>query len=359
MAWITSKGLMQEAVIDPHTGLKRVVSVKVSGNGKKAQQEAQKRLTSKIMKLYETRFKLSETVDIYLNEMGRTWKPSSFTRISSHFKSILEILGDGYMNNISAGYIRQKFTDSGKSNRTINDYQKTLKTFWRWAYRNDFVQSPEVADKLTTLKDQPKKERIQDKYLETGEIKRLLEAMTEERFRLATEFMLLTGVRVNEFSALNKTDVWGSIVRINKTYDRANRIITEPKSYTSKREIHVQPELKECINKINKFCNKQKEIFEYDSVLFFPDVDGGYFPYQIYNRYLKRISEEVIGRPLTPHALRHTHCSQLAAKGYSLDAISARLGHEDSKITREIYFHRLKELKDRENEVLDSIRIIT
>ena len=196
MAWITSKGLMQEAVIDPHTGLKKIVSVKVSGNGKKAQQEAQKRLTSKIMKLSETRFKLSETVDIYLNEMGRTWKPSSFTRISSHFKSILEILGDGYMNNISAGYIRQKFTDSGKSNRTINDYQKTLKTFWRWAYRNDFVQSPEVADKLTTLKDQPKKERIQDKYLETGEIKRLLEAMTEERFRLATEFMLLTGVRV-------------------------------------------------------------------------------------------------------------------------------------------------------------------
>ena len=274
---------------------------------------------------------------------------------TSHFKQIKKILGDGYMNKLTAGYIRSKFIDSGKNNHTLNDYQYSIKAFWRWAYRNDFVKSLEVADKLSTFRDTPKKERIQDKYLETSEVRRLLTAMADPRYKLLTKFLVLTGMRIGEVQALEDSDVWGSIIRINKTYDRANRIVTTPKSVESKREIHIQPELRECVAQIREL----KEILGYKGKLFFPDANGKRLDYSCYNDYLELISLAVLGRKITPHIFRHTHCSILVMSGLSYEAIMARLGHGDSKVTKQIYTHRLKELKEKENRQLDSIKLLS
>lgn len=359
--WITNKGLCQEKVTDPHTGLKKIVSVKCKGTSERAKQDAYKRLQDKIDRLSETRLKFSNVIELYLTEHENVWKRSSSTRIESHFAQMLEIIGDGFMNEMTAGYIRNKLIASGKSNRTINDYQKTLRTFWRWAYRCDYVNTQEVADKLLSLPDQPKQERIQDKYLEVGETKRLLESIPEvyERYSLLIRFAILTGMRIGEIIALNDKDVWGNVIHINKTYDTKNRIITNPKSFKSRRDIHIQPELKECIDQIRKFERFQREVFGYESDIFFPGEDGSYLDYQAFNSFVGRQTEKVIGRRLTPHAFRHTHCSMLCAKGMTLDEISARLGHEDSKITKAIYLHRTEELRKKENEKLDLIRLIT
>lgn len=358
MPWINNRGYMQERIIDPRTGLEKIVSVKCSGVGEKARQEAHKRLELKIQKLSETRFLFSNVVDIYMKEFSAAWKPSSYTRVNSHFRQMKKILGDAYMDSMTAGFIRMKFSESGKSNRTINDYQETLKTFWRWAYRNDFVKTQEVADKLFSLPDQPQKERIQDKYLEPWEVKKLIEAMPEKRDVLFLRFLVLTGMRVSEAIALNDVDVWNDIIKIDKTYDESNHIITTPKSIKSRREIHVQPELKECIDEMREYVLWEKKVFGFQTGIFFPDIDGTYFEYSRFNRHIAETAEDVLGRRITTHIFRHTHCSMLVAKGMSYESISARLGHEDSKITKEIYTHRLKELKDKENKMLDSIRLI-
>lgn len=354
--WINKNGYLQERVTDPHTGLERVISVKLSGKGEKARQEAYKRLQGKVQSLTETRFLFSTVLEIYFAENQKVWKPSTYTRIESHFKQLRKIIGEAYMDELTAGFIRMKLLQSGKSNRTINDYQESFRTFWRWAYRNDFVKSVEVADKLTALKDQPQKERIQDKYLEPWEAKKLLEALTE-RDRLLAEFLLLTGLRVSEAIALNDTDVWGDIIKVSKTYDHINKIITPPKSFKSRREIHVQPELKETIEKIRAYVGAQKKTFGQDTPLFFPDIDGGYIDYQRFNRHIGEASEKVLNRRIGAHHFRHSHCSFLVAKGLSYEAIASRLGHEDSKITKEIYTHRLKELKDKENKQIDTFRL--
>ena len=356
--WINNRNYLCERVTDPRTGLVKTLSVKILGESVKARQEANKRLQEKIKKLSETDYLFFDVIDTYMREFAPVWKPSTYTRLNNHFKSMKKIIGNAYMNNITAGFIRLKFSESGKSNRTINDYQETLKTFWKWAYRNDFVKSSEVADKLFSLPDQPQKERIQDKYLEPWEVKKLLDAIPEEKDRLLVRLLCLTGMRISEAIALNDSDVWGSVIRIDKTYDQANHLITSPKSIKSRRDIHVQPELGECIEDIRKYITYEKELVGYESDLFFPDIDGGYLEYGKFNRHIGDVSLEVLGRRITPHIFRHTHCSMLVAKGMSFDSISARLGHEDSKITREIYTHRLNELKERENKQLDSIRIL-
>lgn len=353
--WINNRGYMQERITDPHTGLIKVISVKCMGNSVKARDEAYRALQDKIKSLSESEFRFFPTIDVYLSEMQKEWKPSTYSHENSHFKQIKKILGDGYMNKLTAGYIRTKFIESGKNNHTLNDYQYSIKAFWRWAYRNDFVKSLEVADKLSTFRDTPKRERIQDKYLETSELKRLLTAMADPRYKLLSKFMVLTGMRIGEVQALEDSDVWGSIIRISKTYDRTNRIVTAPKSLESKREIHIQPELREVIDQIREL----KTMLGYKGNLFFPDTNGKRLDYSCYNDYLELISLAVLGRKITPHIFRHTHCSVMVMNGLSYEAIMARLGHGDSKVTKQIYTHRLKELKDKENKQIDSIKLLS
>lgn len=358
--WITSKGLAQEAIIDPNTGLKRIVSVKVTGNSKRAENEAFKRLERKIAEINDTRMKLSEVIELYFKENEKTWKPSTYSQIKNRLDCVVEIIGDGYMNTLTAGYIRKKLSECGKNAQTINCYQTRLKTVWRWAYQHDYVKTMDVADKLSNIRTESKASRIQDKYLETGEVKRLLRSMIyDKRYALMTEFLILTGMRIGEAIALQNTDVWGDIIRINKTYDKANNVVTSTKTVKSSREIHVQPELKSCIERIREYTKWQQEVFGYESDLFFPDPNGDYFGYSYYTKYVGKMTKKVLGRHLTPHAFRHTHCSYLSAMGMSLEAISERLGHEDSKITKEIYLHRTKELKEKENKQLDSIRLLS
>ena len=173
-----------------------------------------------------------------------------------------------------------------------------------------------------------------------------------------TQLLVASGLRIGEVIGLNKNDVIGSNIKVNRTYDSINKVLTDPKTFSSKREVYIQEELREVINKINDFVKKQEEIFGNPSVIFFPEPTGERLTYFSYTKYLRETSERVLNRRITPHTLRHTHCSMLAAKGMNLEAISARLGHDDSKVTKEIYLHRMEELKEKENRQLDQIRLM-
>ena len=355
--WI-SRGYLIEYYKDPNTGIRKRISVKLSSDSEKAKQWAIKRLTDKLNNLENKKILLSECVALWLKECQRAIKPSTYRKYRITFDSILKIIGDAYMDKITAGYVRQRFIDSGEENRTLNGYLKVFKTFWRWAYRSDFVKSPEVADKLQAFQDTPKRERIQDKYLEPDELKKLLDTMTEKRWKLVTEFLALSGLRVGELASLIRSDVVGDYIHVTKTYDANNKVVTSAKTYTSKRDVYIQEELRECISQINDYTKWQAEVCGYTSILFFPDVDGGYMQYYTYRKYLAENSLKCLNRRISPHCLRHTHASILFARGVSLQAVSDRLGHSDSKITKEIYLHKLQELKEKENRQLDKIHFI-
>ena len=81
--------------------------------------------------------------------------------------------------------------------------------------------------------------------------------------------------------------------------------------------------------------------------------------YRAYNKYLRELSKRIPGRFITPHALRHTHVSLMAEAGMDLEAISRRLGHEDSKVTREIYYHVTKKQKEKDREQIKDICLLT
>jgi integrase len=213
-------------------------------------------------------------------------------------------------------------------------------------------------DKLTPFSDTPKKERIQDKFLETEEMNALLDAMTEKRWVLVSRALLLSGLRIGEFCALDKIDVKGQYIHVTKTYDANNKVVTSAKTFDSKRDVFIQEELREVLDEIAQYTKWQAQVCGYDSLIFFPDVDGGRLHYDSYAKYLRETSEKALQRRISPHTLRHSHASMLAREGVPLEQISRRLGHSDSRITKEIYLHQMKELKDRENARLNALHLI-
>lgn len=352
------KDLVQERVIMPETGLSKVVSVKIKGKGIKAENEAYKRLQAKIENIAFNRLLFSEAVKIYLSDIGKNLKPSSVRKARITLQSVLDVTGDAFLDNMTAGFVRAKFLKSGKENRTLNGYMKVFKTFWLWAYRNDLVHSREVFDKLTPFTDTPKKERIQDKFLETEETNTLLDAMHEKRWELITRFLLLSGLRIGELVALDKIDVRGDYIHVTKTYDANNKVITSAKTFDSKRDVFIQEELRAVLDEIAVYTKWQAHVCGYESMIYFPDVDGDRLKYYAYRKYLSETADRVLNKRVTPHTLRHSHCSMLALAGVPLEEISRRIGHSDSRITKEIYMHRMKELKEKENARLNALHLI-
>ena len=61
---------------------------------------------------------------------------------------------------------------------------------------------------------------------------------------------------------------------------------------------------------------------------------------------------------ITAHVLRHTHVALMAEQLVPLEVISRRIGHADSKVTREIYFHITKKMRERDNQLIRNVKIL-
>ena len=112
--WVNKSGYAQERIKDPNTGLERIVSVKVKGTSDKARLEAFKRLQDKINHISDRKVLLSDAIKIYIKENERSLKPSSLRKCRIELNSFLQVVGDSYINSLSAGFIRTKLLDSGK-----------------------------------------------------------------------------------------------------------------------------------------------------------------------------------------------------------------------------------------------------
>lgn len=347
------------------TGQTKKVSVTLDKNTSSARKVAQQALADKIhasltaQKPQGTTFK--ELVNNYRIEQKMTVKRSTYTRNYHQGNTLMKLLGENILvENLSAKYIRNCLLSSGKEAGTLNEHMRRLKALLRWGYKNDYIKDISYLDKLEQFKDKPHKEKIQDKFLEQSEVNELLSGMQIDVWRLLTQFFVLSGLRFGEAAALNKDDVniKDRILNISKTYDAINDLVTPPKTFSSNREVYIQPELEAVIKQLKACMLRQQLINNYKTNLFLASDNGQHINYYTYNKYLRENSKRILEREITPHTLRHTHASLLLEQGISIDTISRRLGHENSKVTKEIYLHVTKKLKEKDNAQLSKVQIM-
>lgn len=355
-----------EQYIDYMTGKKKRVSITLPKNTAAARKTAASILVKMIDEKQSVPPKkedltLEQLIDKYREYQKISVKASTYKRNYFACETLKRMLGkDTLINKLTANYIKDCFIRSGKENSTLNEHRTRLFAMLHWAYENDYLDKIDFLHKVKPFKDRSRKEKIQDKYLEPEDIALLLDEMQNEKWCLLTEFLLLSGLRIGEAIALENSDIdfENHVIHVTKNFDLLNGIVTTPKTLCSIRNVYMQHELEKLCKNILMYTKLDSMASGYRTKLFISSKNGTYICYGSYNKYLRENSQRILNRSVTPHALRHTHASLLLAQGISVDTISRRLGHENSKITREIYLHVTEKLIEKDNEQIKSVHII-
>ncbi len=347
---------------NPMTGKFQKISVTLEKATPKYQRMAQDILREKKNTILacekHSNLTFKELVDKYTAYQYKTVKLSTYKRNLSCCNTLKGILGENILvEKINARYIREKLLETNRSNHTLNELLKRLKALLRWGYKNDYIENISYLAKVELFKDDTPHERVTDKYLEEDEMKLLINSIEKANHPLwlyVTKFLILTGMRIGEMIALTNEDIdlKNRIIHIHLNYDINNGIVTTPKNSWSVRDIYIQDELLSLLRNYEAY----KKLNKIKNTLYFP-YHNSYVDYDNYRMFLKRHSKKSIKRAITPHTLRHTHASMLMANGMSIEAISRRLGHANSKVTREIYLHVIEKLREKENSQIKEISI--
>ena len=340
-------------------GRQRTASITLDRNTPQSRKEAQKQLFDLIANktLMGTEITLTGLLKAYIEDQKREVKKATWKRNEASLKRIIaRALGDVPVNDLTAGYIRTKLTEYTENNITFNNYVKYLKAMLNWGFENDYLKSRTCIDKLQKKKAPTAKSKIQDKYLEHEELDAVLEAVSPF-YALVIRFQVLTGLRIGETIALDDDDVTADNILVTKTFDTRNKIITTPKTEDSNRLVSVQLELQAVIAEIRKTSKVNRLRSGSRTKRFIVGTFGDPLSYDKFNRVFAETTQKVIGRRLTTHALRHTHVSMLAENGIPLEVITRRIGHSDSKITKEIYLHITSKLRKHDADLIAKVAI--
>lgn len=155
---------------------------------------------------------------------------------------------------------------------------------------------------------------------------------------------LYTGLRVGELLALKWSDIdfKKSILRVNKTCHDSysggvyNKLLTSPKTYSSKREIPLPRSIAVQLNKMRK---------ESQSEFVISGKNGKEISKRSYQSTFALILKK-LGLPhMGMHALRHTFATRALDCGMDVKTLSEILGHQNAAITLNCYVHSLPEHK--------------
>lgn len=341
-----------ESYKDPNTGKTKRVSVTYEKNTSATRKQALKELSNRIDKAINKTIHTTynEAVDVYLKSIDV--KPSTLKLKLSILKYLAKYFdnGDIYVDAVTSAYIREFYTADDIP--VSRNYMITLKTFFNWCYKNDYIKS-EIFNKVT-IKEQTHNPNYNKVFFEKEEIIEILNKLNHSNSyivrmtRYIIEFITLTGLRFGELAALKYSDLNGDVLSITRNYSGGFEMT--PKSKKSIRDITLNSRALQIIVEVKLL----KRIHHIESDFIFPNNRGGYFCSNSIVRVLKRHGIT----PARVHIFRHTHASMLAELGIPLDVIQRRLGHENDKVTKEIYIHMTERMKHEENNLFRKLDIL-
>lgn len=185
------------------------------------------------------------------------------------------------------------------------------------------------------------------KYLNQFELHKLLSNLNLDQTLNWDWFILLvakTGMRFSEALAVtpNDFDFSKQSLSINKTWDyKGGGGFMPTKNQSSIRKIQIDWQL------IIQFSTLLKNLPQ-DEPIF---VSGNIYnstANDILARHCKNIGIPVI----SIHGLRHTHASLLLFAGVSMASVAQRLGHSSMTTTQKTYLHIIKELENKDIDLI-------
>ncbi|MFC2177367.1 tyrosine-type recombinase/integrase [Actinomycetota bacterium] len=281
-------------------------------------------------------------------------RPSSRARDQSLLGSlILPAFGDRPLAGVDPMDIRRWVADleqRGYAPATISKAYQIVSRAFRVAVTDGIItRSPCREVKL------PKIETAERRFLSPGEVEELADAI-EIRYRTLVLTGAYTGLRFGELAAL-RTDDFDPLrrtLRVDEQLSRqgTGRMVSSPlKTRKARRTIGIPQFLSdELVDQITTHPSA--------SDLIFSMTRRGPLDYiRFRSRYWYPAVDASVGRPCTPHDLRHTHVAILIAQGESPKYIADRLGHESTRTVFDVYGHLYDGVDEAATDRLEEVRM--
>jgi len=226
--------------------------------------------------------------------------------------------------------------NQGMHIKTLRRILMTVGQIMAYAVRHKYISYNPVRD-IERPKSQGNEKKQIIRILTPPEIKALLEA--EQNLKYKTLFMLaiFSGARQGELLGLKWSDVdWkNNQIHIQRTYN--NKAWYDTKTETSNRKIDLGPVMMTALKKWKLPC----PISELN--LIFPNEAGNPINHDnMCRRYFKPALKRAGLGKIRFHDLRHTYASLLIEQGENIKYIQTQLGHSKPTTTLNVYAHLMR-----------------
>jgi len=237
-----------------------------------------------------------------------------------------------------AAYVESLY-GAGLSARSVARHITTIRSFYRF-----LIQEGELDRDPTEFLAQPKQWTTIPKYLNQGEVDKLLgapplEKATGLRDRAMLELLYATGLRVSELCRLEMSAVERAMGLLRVTgKGNKQRIVPFGGAAGAALDAYLQD-------------GRPRQLKGRASRFLFVTARGSAMTRQTFWKLLRGYGRLAgISRPLTPHVIRHSFATHLVEGGADLRSVQIMLGHADISTTQ-VYTHvarsRLREIVDR------------
>jgi len=276
--------------------------------------------------------KLSGTVDAFLEQLRVVRKASEHTvrayaRDLSDFVAFLEAEGVTEWQQVTVLTLRQYLNwlfAQGYERRSIARKLSSVRSFFRFLARMGYISVNPALD----LK-QPRLPQKLPMVLEVSEVERLLSSPDTStprglRDRAILELLYATGLRVSEVASLRISDI-----------DFAEKLV-RVKGKGGKERIALLHD--EALNWLERYLTESRPLFlqrgKQVTDIVFVSQKGTPLTVRQIHRIVDGYAKKVLGRRISPHALRHSFATHLLEGGADLRVIQELLGHSSLAATQ-------------------------
>jgi len=276
---------------------------------------------------------------------------ATYIKYENTLKQIEKYFGETTIKQITATSYQQVLNEYAKTHGklTVACFHKQIKACLLDAVDEQIIKVDPTRKAVITGR---KKETEKIKCLDYDEWKKLVMATYNTSY-IRDQIIYLaavTGMRYAEVLGLtwDNVDFQNNKLTVNKTWDyKYHKGFIPTKNEGSIRQMDID----------DKTMTMLRNLYDERAI---DDENARIFVYtegkQLYsantNKYLSELCESIGIRNISFHSLRHTHASILLYQGVSLMAVSRRLGHANTATTQNIYIHIIKEMENKEKELI-------
>ena len=285
--------------------------------------------------------------------------------IDRYRMNIEPVLGQKLLRDVSTidcQRVLNRMADEGYKNTSIMQAKATLHNMLDYAYQNN-VLSKNPCTKVVQYNIGEKSSNRE--ALSIDEQRKILKAISGNKYEKQYRFALQTGLRAGELIGLEWKDVdfGNKTISVKRTcrykYKLKEWLIGDPKSKNGKRTIPLTEEAFEILKEQKKIDNGLKVLeFKWKDTVFLR-LDGKPANNTELDIELYTVCKKNGLSKISMHILRHTFATRCAEAGMIPKTLQMILGHSNITTTMNIYVHATEDQKKKEmNMVEEALRVV-